>query len=104
MSEASFLDRHLGQSPGAFAALPPEQRSPVVRASVPDLNFFFDEGRAFSERSEPLRTRELARLLHESLAALADAGGSAKTLRERIVTDGLLRVEADRDQNVYLAG
>ncbi len=104
MSEASFLDRHLGQSPEAFAALPPEQRAPVVRASIPDLNFFFDEGRAYADRTEPLRTRELARLLHEALADLPDAAGSARTLRERIVTDGLLRGEADRDQNVYLGG
>jgi FAD/FMN-containing dehydrogenase/ferredoxin len=55
------------------------------------------------ERSAPRRSRELAAQL---LARLADLPGRSSrhtgTLAARIVTDDLLRGEADRDQNVYL--
>ena len=55
------------------------------------------------ERTAPRRSRELAASL---LARLAQVPGRSSrhtaTLTERIVTDDVLRGEADRDQNVYL--
>ena len=70
---------------------------------VGDLHAFLDDGLPPGERRAPRRSRELAAQLHERLAALP--GRSVRltaTLAERIVTDDLLRTEADRDQNVYL--
>src|SRR5437773_3925519 len=101
MSEPSYLERHLSRSRDEFARLAPELRAPAVRAAIPDLNFFFDEGRAIADREAPARTRELAGSLERALAGETGVE-AARTLRERIVTDALLRAEADRDQNVYL--
>ncbi len=54
-------------------------------------------------RSAPRRSRELAAQLFSRLAELP--GRSSRhtaTLAARVVTDDVLRAEADRDQNVYL--
>jgi len=102
MTESSFLQSRLGHSPGAFVALSPEQRGGAVRSSIPDLNYFFDEGRPMDERSAPPRSRELARSLYDTLSKAFASDPSARTVRERIVTDDFLRSECDRDQNVYL--
>jgi FAD/FMN-containing dehydrogenase/ferredoxin len=70
---------------------------------VADLHSFLDDGLPPGERRAPRRSRELAAQLLERLAGLP--GRSARltaTLPQRIVTDDLLRAEADRDQNVYL--
>jgi glycolate oxidase len=70
---------------------------------VADLHAFLDDGLPLGERRAPRRSRDLAARLHERLAAVP--GRSAHltgTLAERIITDDLLRAEADRDQNVYL--
>ena len=97
----SFLDQFLGHTLEDFGALPPEQRAATTRQAIPDLNFFFEEGRAFSVREAPRRTIELATLLFDALTPI-QRDGPAQTLHHRIITDGLLRAEADRDQNVYL--
>jgi FAD/FMN-containing dehydrogenase/ferredoxin len=110
MTEPSFLETTVRLPLTEFARLPPEQRASLVRPLIPDLNFFFDQGLAFEQRNAPPRTRQLARSLWEALARDAEAGephpgepeGPPPGLAERIVTDELLREEADRDQNVYL--
>ncbi len=67
-------------------------------AGPPDLHAFLNRDRDPGAREAPRRTRELA----ASLFAELDRAGAASGLAERIVTDALLRHEADRDQNVYL--
>ncbi|MEO5618293.1 MAG: FAD-binding protein [Candidatus Eisenbacteria bacterium] len=75
---------------------------------MPDLNAFFDGGRAIEGRTAPARSLELAKSLFAALGNIADDSPAARlgtrteTLAVRIVTDELLRTEADRDQNVYL--
>ncbi len=99
----SFFERIIGQPLSRFLELHPDQRSSALRSAIPDLNFFFDEGRLPGEREAPPRTRALAHSLLEALhAETAEDAGAAATLRERVVTDAFLRGEADRDQNVYL--
>src|SRR5882762_1133973 len=103
MTALSFFDRIIGQPLSQFLELHPDQRSAALRSAIPDLNFFFDEGRAPADREAPPRTRTLARSLFEALQAGAgEDAGAAATLRERVITDAFLRGEADRDQNVYL--
>src|SRR5437867_12632654 len=102
MSGPSYLETHLAQSREEFARLAPEARAHAIRAAIPDLNFFFDDGRELSDRDAPARTRELAQSLHAALASIPHDPAASRTLRERIITDSLLRSEADRDQNVYL--
>jgi glycolate oxidase len=104
MSRPSFIESHIGKPFGDFVQLSPEQRASVIRSAVPDLHFFFDEGRELEARDAPARSRELARSLHDAIVAGAHGADdpTLRALRERIVTDALLRGEADRDQNVYL--
>jgi FAD/FMN-containing dehydrogenase/ferredoxin len=80
-------------------ASPGTPRTPDTR----DLHFFLDGDLPLEQRRAPTRTLALARALAESLALVAEGDGAA-TLHQRIVTDELLRHEADRDQNVYLGG
>src|SRR5260221_4360359 len=100
MSDASDHDKLFGQPLSEFERLSPDQRAHVVRAVVPDLHYFFDGGRGFSDREAPTRTKTLAQSLFAALGGGSET--AEKALAERIVTDGLLRSEADRDQNVYL--
>jgi FAD/FMN-containing dehydrogenase/ferredoxin len=102
MTEPSFLSRIIGQPLEAFTALGHAQRAAAIRESIPDLHFFLDEGRPLAERDAPERTRVLAQSLLKALEKEPEANGAPAHLRERIVTDALLRNEADRDQNVYL--
>ena len=97
----SFLDQVVGQSLEDFSALSPEQRAVTIRRAVPDLNLFFDEGRPLGKRDAPRRTGDLAASLFDALTPI-ERDGPARTLDHRIITDELLRGEADRDQNVYL--
>ena len=75
---------------------------------MPDLNDFLDGGRAIEARTAPARSLDLAKSLFAALDTIEDdssaarLGTRAETLPGRIVTDELLREEADRDQNVYL--
>jgi hypothetical protein len=104
MSRPSFIESHIGKPFGDFVQLSPEQRASAIRSAVPDLHYFFDEGRELEARDAPARPRELARSLHDAVVAAAHGADdpTLRALRERIVTDALLRGEADRDQNVYL--
>jgi glycolate oxidase len=102
MTQPSFLERVAGQSLDAFTALTHEQRAAAVRTAIPDLHTFFDDGRAPAGREAPRRTLELAASLLAVLSAEAGDDGGGHTRDARIVTDALLRREADRDQNVYL--
>ena len=78
-----------------------EARTAGARPPLTDLHWFFDAGAPLERRRAPARTLALARALFERLSGAADEGAVAG-LGERIVTDELLRSEADRDQNVYL--
>jgi FAD/FMN-containing dehydrogenase/ferredoxin len=100
----SFFERIVRQPLTELLQLNPEQRASAVRSAVPDLHFFFDDGRPLAEREAPARTRSLARSLHDALAGEkgAEEVAAAGSLRERIVTDAFIRAEADKDQNVYL--
>src|SRR5262245_54431886 len=102
MTETTFLEKNFGHPLNEFVQLTPDQRAHAAKSVVPDLNFFFDEGRDFDRRDLPPRTLDLARALHEALASEGGTEGSSRTLAQRIVTDAFLRSEADRDQNVYL--
>lgn len=97
-----FLERIAGRSYAEFLQLGREERAAALRGAIPDLHFFFDEGRAPGERDAPRRTLELARSLWTALVEDGEPRAAAASLRERIITDALLREEADRDQNVYL--
>ena len=96
----SFFERTFGQSLDALNGLTHDQRAGLVRAKIPDLNFFLDEGAALERRDAPPRTRAMANSLWAALIAEAKLEAS-EALRERIVTNAQLRTEADRDQNVY---
>ena len=76
-----------------------EARTAGARPPLTDLHWFFDAGAPLERRRAPARTLALARALFERLSGAADEGAAAG-LGERIVTDELLRSEADRDQNV----
>ena len=70
---------------------------------VADLHAFLDEGLAPGARRAPRRSRELAAQLLARLAALpGHSRRHSATLSQRLVTDDVLRAEADKDQNVYL--
>src|SRR6187397_2282703 len=101
MTELSFFQNHLARPLDEVAQLPPDQRASAVQAALPDLHFFFDQGRPIEGRDAPERLRTLARSLFEALSAgdtSTRAGSAAASLRERIITEDLLRAEADRDQ------
>ncbi|TMQ68814.1 MAG: FAD-binding oxidoreductase [Candidatus Eisenbacteria bacterium] len=100
MTKDSFLERTVGQPLGELTQLTSEQRAGVVRGKIHDLHFFFDEGRSIAERAAPPKTRQLAQSLFEALTFTGHEPPAG--LAERIITDDLLRREADRDQNVYL--
>ena len=83
-------------------SFPSGSDAPQPAADLPaDLHWFLDDGRPPAERDAPARTIALASSLFERLSS-ADAAHARETLAERIVTDEVLRREADRDQNVYL--
>ena len=80
----------------------PTGSDPAI-AGVADLHVLIGGATPPRQRRAPRRSRELAAQL---LAALADVPGRAPrhdvTLAARVVTDEVLRAEADKDQNVYL--
>src|SRR5262245_20763412 len=100
MSEPSFHEKSVGRSFADFTKLPPEQRGPLVRGAIRDLNAFLDAGAPLDARRAPARTLELARSLFDAVRAESRDASTAATLDERIVTDEWVRQEADRDQNV----
>ncbi len=72
-------------------------------AGVPDLHAILDAHLPPALRPAPPRTRALADELHRRLADLPGRPSRhTETLAHRLVTDEVLRAEADRDQNVYL--
>lgn len=89
------------------AALPPRSSFPSGSDPAPegvaDLHALLDGGMPPGARQAPTRSRGLAAQL---FAHLADLPGRAprhtETLPQRLVTDDVLRREADKDQNVYL--
>jgi FAD/FMN-containing dehydrogenase/ferredoxin len=85
----------------SFASGPDDPRPAADLPS--DLHWFLDDGRAPAEREGPARTIAIATSLHARLRGLAGVSDRhAATLAQRIVTDAMLRAEADKDQNVYL--
>ena len=94
----------LAETPGApqSGAETPTSGSPG-EAAHPDLHSFLHGRRRLEERRAPARTLQLAVSLRDRIATGAGVPQRlAGTAEERIVTDELLRREADRDQNVYL--
>ena len=70
---------------------------------VADLHAFLDEGLPPGARRAPRRSRERAAQLLARLVALpGHSRRHTATLPQRLVTDDVLRAEADKDQNVYL--
>lgn len=101
--DGSFFNTRLGVSFREFLAAPRDQAAAVIHRRIPDLLWFLRTGAPASEAAEPRRTVQLAASLEEAL--LRTAGKSVterQNLRDRIITDALLRAELDRDQNVYL--
>src|SRR2546425_2190678 len=75
MSEPTFFEKHIGQTLNDFVQLQADQRAAAIRAAIPDLNFFFDQGQSPEGRDAPERTRALARSLFWVLAAEPTADG-----------------------------
>ena len=89
--------------PAAVRSSFPTGAEPAPEA-VADLHCFLDDGLPPAGRRAPRRTRDLATRLFERLSELPGRSErQTATLERRIVTDHLLRAEADRDQNVYLS-
>src|SRR6185503_18506747 len=104
----SFFQTQIRQPFEDFIRLSPDQRAGAIRAAVPDLNLFLDAGKSLEERNAPARSIELAKSLLAALEGISDDSPAARsgtreaTLPHRVVTNAMLREEADRDQNVYL--
>src|SRR5262245_50718818 len=105
MSRTSFFEAHFRKPFADFVQLNHEQRANAVRSAVPDLNAFI-ETRSIGERKAAERSKTLARSLFKALSKIDRHGAADEalvaSLESRIVTDEVLRTEADRDQNVYL--
>jgi FAD/FMN-containing dehydrogenase/ferredoxin len=100
---SSFFRDHLGTSVQEFLALPRDRAAALVRGRIPDLLYLLRGGAPPAQAVEPRRTLRLARSLEAALVdALRPQDNELQSLRDRIVTDGFLRSELDRDQNVYL--
>jgi glycolate oxidase len=100
---SSFFHVHFGTSMQEFLALPRDRAAAVVRGRIPDLLHMLRQGAPPGEADAPRRTVRLARSLEAALVdALHPQGHDLQSLRDRIVTDGFMRSELDRDQNVYL--
>ena len=78
----SFFERTFGLSLDALHGLTHDQRAGVVRAKIPDLHFFFDEGAALEARGAGAHAfarglvvdrADLARAPRERLRACASA-------------------------------
>jgi FAD/FMN-containing dehydrogenase/ferredoxin len=103
MRGSTFFSRHFGSSMQEFLALPRDRAATLLRDKMPDLLWLLRCGAPGGEADEPPRTRSLAADLEAALLDGAERRGAAlQNLRDRIVTDGFLRSELDRDQNVYL--
>src|SRR6185503_12807216 len=76
MTQPSSFEKILGQPLDQVVQLQPEQRAQVLRAAIPDLNFFFDQGRGIDRRDAPERTRALAGSLFAALATDSDTEGA----------------------------
>ena len=98
-----FLPRLFGLSLDALAELDPAQRASAIRQKVSDLHFFMHDGQPLAARAAPQQTLRLASGLAERLSQMEpQPADDAASRHDRIITDPVLRAEADRDQNVYL--
>lgn len=102
MTANPLPDRIAGQPPERLAELPPDPRAHASRDATPDLHRFFDHGPPLEQRPAPARSRSLAASLHDAIMAAVPEDAARASLLDRLVTDDVLRGEADRDQNVYL--
>jgi hypothetical protein len=103
MKGSGFFRTHLGTSLEDYQALPRDRAAALVRDKLPDLLWFFRRGAAPRDAAEPRRTQRLGASLEAALIeATAAKGPELQNLHDRIVTDGFMRSELDRDQNVYL--
>jgi len=94
---SGFFATHLGVPLQEFLSLPRDRAAALVRAKIPDLLHLL------RDREASGRTRDLASGLEKALvAAMHPEGTTLQNLRDRIITDGFMRSELDRDQNVYL--
>ena len=103
MNGSSFFTSQLGISVQEFLALPRDRAAALARGKMPDLLYLLRRGAPAGGGREPRRTQSLAASLEAALVAgLHLEGFELQSLRDRIVTDGFMRSELDRDQNVYL--
>ncbi|MFQ5600874.1 MAG: FAD-binding protein [Candidatus Krumholzibacteriia bacterium] len=103
MKGFSFFNSHVGIDLDEFRALPRDRAAALIREKIPDLLHFFGRGDESVESREPARSRKLAAGLQAAVVEALEYGTlERRSLRGRIVIDGLMRSELDRDQNVYL--
>ncbi len=103
MSVGSFFTATLGTSLQEFLTLPRDRAAALVRGRIPDLLHLLRAGAPPADALEPRRTVQWGKSLEGALLeALKPQGLELQNLRDRIITDGFMRSELDRDQNVYL--
>jgi len=100
----SFWQNRLGTDLESFWKLPRDRAAALMREKIPDLLRFL--ARPERDAHEPGPSRRLAARLEAHLSAAITLSGLSEFeqqhLRDRIVVDGFVRSELDRDQNVYL--
>jgi FAD/FMN-containing dehydrogenase/ferredoxin len=97
----SFWQNRLGTDLESFWKLPRDRAAALMRDKIPDLLHFL----ARPERGgrEPGASRRMAVGLEAHVSdALTRSDLEQRHLHDRIVIDGFVRSELDRDQNVYL--
>ena len=93
----------LGISFEQFRELPRDRATSLLRETGSDLLRFLRRGDAAVEAAEPARSHKLAVALEKYLVETLKASEvQAAHIRDRILIDGFLRSELDRDQNVYM--
>ena len=98
-----MFHEQLGLTVTEFSALAPGARAAAAREALVDLQGILQPVEAVADRDGPRATVELAGGLFEHVArALGHSGRAARSLAQRVVTDGLLRAECNHDQNVYM--
>jgi FAD/FMN-containing dehydrogenase/ferredoxin len=101
--DGAFFESHLGLDREQFAQLPRDRAASLVRERIPDLQYFFARDPAFGAERASAQVQKLAAGLEAALfRAFTPGPREHRSLRDRIIVDGLTRSELDRDQNVYL--
>ena len=103
MSHPSSFESHVGIALQEYADLPRDRASAQVRSRIPDLLHFLRGDRGPHAVHASRRCAKLASGLESALVGGTGVRGlELENLRDRILIDDFLRLEYDRDQNVYL--